>query len=280
MSKFFLAVLLAGIHTAVLAFDHDHAQWTALLERHVVVSPDGNASSVRYAGMQRDHSQLKAYLDALSAVDEAAYRSWSRERQLAFLINAYNAFTVDLVLTRYPRLESIKEIGGLFRSPWKRKFFTLLGEPRSLDDVEHGMIRAPGVFDEPRIHVAVVCASIGCPMLPPEAFTAEGIEAQLEDSMRRFLSDRTRNRFDPDTGQLAVSRIFDWYADDFEQGHQGFDSLRSTFARYANQLATTPESAARIRVGDYRLGFLDYDWTLNDAPGDPGLAADQHGTNG
>lgn len=265
MSKLFLALLLMTLHTAVLGFDHDHARWNALLERHVVVSPDGNASSVRYAGMQRDRAQLKAYLDALSAVDEAAYRSWSRERQLAFLINAYNAFTVELVLTRYPGLESIKEIGGLFRSPWKRKFFTLLGEPRSLDDVEHGMIRAPGVFDEPRIHVAVVCASIGCPMLPPEAFTAEGLEAQLEDSMRRFLADHTRNRFDPDTGRLAVSRIFDWYADDFEQGHQGFDSLRTTFARYADQLGSTPEAAARIRAGDYRLGFLDYDWKLNDA---------------
>ncbi len=125
------------------------------------------------------------------------------------------------------------------------------------------MIRASGAFDDPRIHFAVVCASVGCPMLSPEAFNAERLDAQLEDGMRRFLADSTRNRFDAG-GRLLVSRIFDWYGKDFEQGYKGFDSLKGTFARYADQLAATAQARARVRAGDYRIEFLDYDWRLND----------------
>jgi hypothetical protein len=99
-----------------------------------------------------------------------------------------------LILTKYPELESIKDLGSVFSSPWKKKFFSLLGQERSLDDIEHGMIRAPGAFDDPRIHAGVVCASIGCPMLRPEAFTPEKLDAQLDDGMKRFLADGTRNR--------------------------------------------------------------------------------------
>jgi len=262
-------LVLLGVNATAFAFDHSHAAWSALLAKHVVVSADGHSSRVRYAGMQAERARLRAYLDTLAAVGEAEYRGWSKAQRLAFLINAYNAFTVDLVLTRYPKLASIKDIGGVFQSPWKQKVFTLLGKERSLDDIEHGLIRAPGAFDEPRAHVALVCASIGCPMLRPAAYTAERIDEALEDGMRRFLSDRSRNRFDAAGGRLQVSKIFDWYGKDFEQGHQGFDSLQTTFARYAEALGTTPTAVARIRAGDYTLDHLDYDWRLNDA-GRPG----------
>ena len=87
------------------------------------------------------------------------------------------------------------------------------------------MLRAPGVFDDPRIHFAVICASIGCPMLREEAFVADRLEAQLDEQARRFLSDRTRNRFDAPRGRLEVSKIFDWYGEDFRQGHQGIASV-------------------------------------------------------
>ncbi len=137
------------------AFDHTHSTWDALLKRHVVVVGEGNASRVSYTGMLADRATLNDYLAQLSAVTRDAYQGWNRERQLAFLINAYNAFTVELILTRYPDVESIKDLGSLFRSPWKRQFFTLLGERRHLDNLEQDMIRAPGVFDEPRIHFAL-----------------------------------------------------------------------------------------------------------------------------
>ena len=256
------ALALMSAATSVAAFDHSHAAWDALLKKHVVLVQNGNASHLRYAGLQADRKLLKAYLAGLSAVPQGEYRGWTKAQQLAFLINAYNAFTVELILGKYPDLASIKDLGSLFQSPWKRAFFVLLGAERSLDDIEHGMVRAPGAFDEPRIHVALVCASIGCPMLRDEAYTAARLNLQLEDGMRRFLSDRTRNRYDAASGSLQVSKLFDWYGKDFERGG---GSLASTFARYADRLAETPQAQAQIRSGDYRLEFLDYDWRLNDA---------------
>lgn len=263
-----LPLALAG-HAAAqapaVAFDHRHGAWDALLRQHVVLAAGGNASALRYAAVQAQRPALDAYLKTLSAVPAAAYGAWPRPQQLAFLVNAYNAFTVALVLTRYPDLASIKDLGSFLQSPWKRKFFRLLGRERSLDEIEHGMIRAPGVFDDPRIHAAVVCASIGCPMLRPEAYVADRLDAQFDDALRRFLSDRSRNRFDAGSGVLAVSKIFDWYRQDFERGHQGYGSLQALFARHADVLATTPQAQADLRAGRYRLVHLDYDWALNDA---------------
>jgi len=265
----FAAMPCLSLAAQAATFDHRHAAWNAMLKAHVALAAGGNASALRYAAMQGDHAALRAYLAALAAVSAEQYKGWTRPQQLAFLINAYNAFTVELVLTRYPDLKSIKELGSLFQSPWKKKFFRLLGSERSLDDVEHGLIRAPGVFDDPRIHAAVVCASVGCPMLRNEAFVAERLDAQLDDGLRRFLSDRSRNRFTAGEGgaggTLQVSKLFDWYRKDFEQGHQGYDSLQALFARHAEVLADTPAAQAQIRSGRAKLVFLDYDWSLNDA---------------
>lgn len=247
------------------SFDHRHRAWDALLGRHVVVAAGGNSSALRYSALQTHRAALQSYLDTLSGVSTATYGGWSSSQQLAFLINAYNAFTVELVLTRYPDLESIKDLGSFMQSPWKIRFIQLLGQERSLDEIEHEMIRAPGVFDDPRIHVAVVCASIGCPMLRKAAFVGLQLDAQLDDAMRRFLADRARNRFDAGTNTLSVSKIFDWYRKDFEHGHKGYDSLQTLFARHAETLGATPQAQADIRSGRYRLAYLDYDWALNDA---------------
>lgn len=259
-----LLLLIADGVNAQTTFDHQHPQWDELVKKHVVWIDDGHASQVDYNGFQGDRQQLQDYLDNLSSVTQSTFDSWSQEQQLAFLINAYNAFTIELVLTRYPELDSIKDLGSWFQSPWKKRFFTLLGEERHLDDVEHGLIRAPGVYDEPRIHVAVVCASIGCPALRDEAFTAERLDAQLEDSFKRFLGDKSRNRYNSSSQTLEVSKIFDWYGEDFEQGHGGFDSLESVFARYAELLADTPEAQQQIREEQVPIKHLNYDWALND----------------
>ncbi|MBI2277074.1 MAG: DUF547 domain-containing protein [Dechloromonas sp.] len=267
--KIGLMALLALTSFAAAAFDHDYRAWNSLLAKHVKVAPDGNSSQVDYRGMAADRAPLTAWLQTLSAIPESEYRQWPKARRLAFLVNTYNARTIELVLSKYPDLKSIKDLGSVFQSPWKKKFIPLFGQEMALDDIEHGLIRAPGAFDDPRIHAAVVCASIGCPMLRAEAFTADQLDAQLEDGMRRFLADASRNRFDPVSGKLRVSKIFDWYGKDFEKGDKGFASLKVTFGRYAGQLAKAPEAQERIRQGDYKLEFLDYDWRLNDgsAPG-------------
>jgi hypothetical protein len=258
-----LGVLAIAAHAE---FDQQHAQWDALLKRDVVVAASRVASTVRYADLKQQRGALHAYLVSLSGVTQHEYDGWSRAQQLAFLINAYNAFTVDLILSRYPDLKSIKDLGNVFQSPWKRTFFQLLGEGRSLDDVEHGLIRAPGTFDDPRVHFALVCASIGCPMLRNEAYVGERLDEQLDDAMQRFLSDHARNRFEAATGTLDVSKIFDWYSRDFTQGHHGFDSLQTLFSRNADALAPgSTQAQADLRSGRFKLEFLEYDWRLNDA---------------
>lgn len=265
ITKRFILFVFTLASFSANAFDHDYRDWNSLLAKHVKVAPDGNSSRVDYRGMAADQAQLKTWLNTVSAVPEAEYRQWPKAQRLAFLINAYNAWTVELVLSKYPDLKSIKDIGSVFQSPWKKKFIPLFGQEMALDDIEHGLIRASGAFDDPRIHAAVVCASIGCPMLRAKAFTADKLDAQLEDGMRRFLADTTRNRFDAASGKLQVSKIFDWYGKDFEKGHHGFTSLKVTFGHFAAQLAKMPEAQERIRQGDYKLDFLDYDWRLNDA---------------
>lgn len=257
------ALALAGVRAQDAAFDH--APWTALLRRHVVLLRGGQASALRYAGMQADRPALKAYLGALSAVPRSAFDGWTKPAQMAFLINAYNAFTVELILTKYPGLDSIRDLGSLFSTPWKPAWIPLLGDTVSLDGIEHGMLRAPGRYDDPRIHFAVNCASVGCPMLREEAFTAARLDAQLDEQAARFLSDRTRNRWNAQRGRLEVSKIFDWYGDDFRQGHRGIRSLPGFLAGYADRLADDEAGRARVRGGQAEIAFLDYDWSLNDA---------------
>ncbi len=253
-------LMAAGALGPVWAFDHGHPDWDRLVARHVVWVADGTASQVDYAGFQVDARDLETYLESLSAVTAAEFAGWSRDQRLAFLINAYNAFTLQLVLTRYPNLQSIKDLGSFFSSPWKKRFFTLLGAQRSLDDIEHRMIRSPGAYDEPRIHFAVNCASIGCPALPDEAFAADRLQSQLQDGVRRFLSDRSRNRYNTSSGALEVSKIFDWYGGDFEPQ---FGSVRGFLARYDQLLADSDLARSRIRNQETRLRYLAYDWTLN-----------------
>jgi Protein of unknown function, DUF547 len=256
---------LVGLASAQTAFDHSHAAWTALLKKYVVVLQGGRASQVRYAGFVQDRAALKAYLTSLSAVSDDAFKAFSKPQQMAFLINAYNAFTVELILTKYPKLESIKDLGSVFRSPWKQKFVPLLGTTLTLDEIEHEMLRAKGRFEDPRVHFAVNCASIGCPALREEAFVPERLDAQLDEQALRFMSDRSRNRYNPATGKLEVSKIYDWFGVDFRSGWRGIASLEAFCARYADQLAEAPADRERVRSQKAAIAFLDYDWQLNDA---------------
>ena len=269
---FSLLALILQAPAALADFDHTHAAWTGLLKKHVVVLDGGKASQVRYADFAKDRAALKAYLDNLSKVTEAEFKSWSKTTQMAFLINAYNAFTIEKILTRYPDLKSIRDFGTVFGNPWKDKFFTLFGQPSYLDQIEHETLRAKGVYGEPRVHFAVNCASIGCPMLREEAFVAERLDAQLEEQARRFLSDRSRNRYNEQSGQLEVSKIFDWFKEDWTSGNKGIGANTAPnmtreqfFVPYSKLLSDNPESQMKIAQQKTGLAFLEYDWGLNSA---------------
>jgi len=263
--------LFFAVSAAAQGFDHSHAAWAALLKKHVVLMEGGKASRVRYAGFQQDRAALKAYLASLSKVTQAEFGGWSKPQRAAFLINAYNAFAVEKILTRYPDIQSIWDFGKVFGNPFKDRFFTLLGREFTLDGIEHETLRKPGDYDEPRVHFAVNCASVGCPMLREEAYVAARLEAQLEEQAKRFLSDRSRNRYNAQDGRLEVSKIFDWFKEDWSSGYRGFDgksapvsSREQYFARYAALLADQPEHRKLIEDRKAGLAFLDYDWNLND----------------
>ena len=249
-ARLILACLL-WLPLAALGFEH--GAWNALLKKHVVLLDGGKASQLRYAGVASDRAALKHYLDSLSRVGESEFNTWSRPEQMAFLINAYNAFAVEKILARYPDIKSIWDFGKLFGNPFRDEFFVLLEGRRSLDWIEHEVLRKR--YREPRIHYAVNCASVGCPMLREEAYVAARLEAQLEEQARRFLSDRARNRLRD--GRLEVSRIFDWFKEDFEPRERYFSS-------YAALLADGATGQQQIREGRSPLRFLEYDWSLND----------------
>lgn len=246
----FLAFFLASPSSAS-AFDQSHFAFTKILKKYVV--EEGLTTKVRYIELKKDTKELDSYLSSLEAVSKEEFLAFGADERLSFLINAYNAFTLRLVLNHYP-VKSIKDIGGLFSSPWKKKFFRLLGEKKSLDNIEHDIIRKD--FEEPRIHFAVNCASIGCPALRAEAYTARKLNEQLEDATKKFLQDKTRNRFKPQERLLEISSIFKWYGDDFRKKA----TLEAFLAQYMGE---TEEEKQLIR-GESKTRYLSYDWDLNE----------------
>ena len=263
-----LAIFTPASAVFAQSFDHNYTAYDAQLKKHVTWLPDGKQSRVNYKGFAAERAEWTKTLDTFSAVTPAQFATFNKEQQMAFLINAYNAFTIELILTKYPDVKSIKDLGSTFSSPWKKTFFKLLGEERNLDWIEHDKLRPTGKnivnggYQDPRIHVAIVCASIGCPALPPEAFTAAKLDAQLDVGMARFVQDKTRNRYEG--GKLQVSSIFKWFKDDFEKGYKGFSKVEDVFAKYADALSNDASVQAQIRAKTVSISHLDYDWSLND----------------
>ena len=238
-----------------------HADWQTLLATHITPITNGHSSSVDYASIQQQQALLQGYLAKLSQVSRQDFDTWSKSKQLAFLINAYNAWTVEFILTKYPNLKSIKDLGNFFKSPWDKEFIPLLGKTISLNDIEHGLIRGSGRYNDPRIHFAVNCASIGCPALREEAYTADNLEQQLTEQTERFLTDTSRNYIK--SGNLYLSSIFKWYGDDFEMGFRDTKSIEQFLLLYADALALTEAQKSALVKQDLNIKFLDYDWNLN-----------------
>ena len=249
-----LAVLFFYIQPAY-AFDHNHTIYNELLQNIVVIQ--GHQTDVNYEKLSKDPESLNLYISHIESVSKKDYKSWSNEQQLAFLINAYNALTLKLIVMHYPEIGSIRELGGLiFSSPWDIKFFTLFGEDSYLDYIEHEIIRKD--FNEPRIHFAVNCASRGCPPLLIEAYLANKLDQQLEYATKQFISDPERNRFIAEKTRLELSSIFNWYKHDFEKAA---GSLEKFIAPY---ITDEPEINTLIVNRAASIKYLDYDWSLND----------------
>ena len=208
----------------------DHAAFSALLAKYV-----SGTGKVNYAGLKSDRSKLDAYLAALA--EQAPQDSWSRNEQLAYYINLYNATTLRLILDHHP-VASIQDIHG--GKPWDQPIVKFGDRTVSLNQLENEIIRP--TFKEPRIHFAVNCAAKGCPPLRNEAFVANRLEAQLQEQTREFVNDDRYNSVD---GQmLRLSRIFDWYGEDF-------GDVENFVGRYRD----VPAGA--------EVNFVDYDWSLN-----------------
>lgn len=233
------AILLTGTIAAhAQGFDHTHARYNTLLQAHV----DGQGM-VDYKALKTSPQKLNTYLDELAGVTKRQFASWTEARQLAFGFNLYNAATLKLIVDHYP-VKSIRDIGNIFRGPWKQKVVRFRGETITLDELEHGFLRKE--YKEPRLHVALVCAAMGCPPLRNEAYMAERLDEQLNDQSRKFLRSPKGLVLDRANGKARISSIFKWYGGDF-------DSVPDFVARHSGQ-----------DLNGLNIEYLDYDWSLNE----------------
>jgi hypothetical protein len=221
----------------------DHSLYGDLLKKYV------KNGIVNYQGFKDEEANLDQYLKVL---EQTNTQELSRNEQLAFYINAYNAWTIKLVLSGYPGIKSIKALGSIFKSPWKKEIARIDGQVISLDDIEHGIIRPR--FQDPRIHFAVNCAAKSCPPLISEPYWGNTLDQQLDASTRAFINDPASNRMEGNV--LRVSKIFDWYEKDFKEGIIPF------FENYAE--GNLKENLEAYR-GQIKIKYFAYDWALNGA---------------
>jgi uncharacterized protein DUF547 len=227
--------------TAIAVQGVDNSLYAGLLKKYV---KDG---VVNYRGLKNEESVLDKYLKILEEVD---LKRLSRNEQFAFYINAYNSWTIKLILSGYPGVKSIKELGSLFKSPWKKKICRIDGKIIALDDIEHSILRPE--FKDPRVHFAINCAAKSCPPLRSEPYRWGEIDQQLDEMTKAFINDLENNRLEDHT--LYVSSIFKWFAEDFNEDIIGF------FLKYANGELKEQLEVNKEKI---RVKYLDYDWSLN-----------------
>jgi hypothetical protein len=246
MILFRLVVLIALAAAPAAALDED--LYAKLLLAHTHEVRDLARVRVDYAALARS-SEWKALVESLAATDPARLRS--RDEKLAFWIDAYNILAIDLVASHWP-VESIRDIGSFFSPVWKREAGRIGGRPYSLDEIEHGILRPMG---DPRVHAAVVCASTSCPALRREPYRAATVGAQLDDAMRTWMADTGKGlALDRDARTVRLSKIFDWFEEDFAPSPLAFA------ARYA------PDATRRYleaNADELDVEYFDYDWAVN-----------------
>ena len=219
----------------------DNSIYGELLKRHV------KHGVVDYRGFKNEEGKLDEYLKLL---ENTKVSELPRNEQFAFYVDAYNAWTIKLILSAYPGIESIKDLGNLFKSPWEKKIVHINGRVLTLDDIEHEILRAQ--FKDPRVHFALNCASRSCPPLLSEPYRGSTLNRQLDDVTRAFINDPKRNYLKD--SKLYVSRIFKWYSEDFKDDVVGF------FLKYAEGDFKKELEAKKYEL---KIVYLSYDWSLN-----------------
>jgi hypothetical protein len=247
------------------SFDQQYRAYAELLRAHVV------DARVDYTRLQSNRAALDAVASEFGRVTTAQLESWSADEQIAFWINAYNVFTLEAIVNHYPIVwrwrnvltltprNSIKQIPGV----WSDLRWDVAGTQKTLEQIEHETLRP--IYHEPRIHVAINCASISCPPLRVEPYVGEQLDRQLILAARDYLaSDRG---LEVDGSTLRLSSIFDWYGDDFIEGYAHLVDGGSEKERAVLGFVATygPTDAAKLaQSGSARVGCLSYDWALND----------------
>ena len=245
MNKFI--VFSASILFSLTVFGQagvSHSGFDQLLQKYV-----DDQGMVNYKGLNSDRNKLKSYLSLLES--NAPQKSWTRDQKLAYWINAYNAYTLDLILEHYP-VKSIKDIGSTIKIPfvstaWDVKFINIGGQEYDLNNIEHGIIRKD--FDEPRIHFALVCAAVSCPKLQNRAYVPEKLDTQLTNAAKEFLANPAKNEF-KGSNKAVLSKLFNWYGGDFKKN--------GTLIEYINRYAETKLDK------NAKIDWMDYDWRLNE----------------
>lgn len=213
-----------------------HHLWDELLQNHV-----SENESVNYKSFKTEYKKLLNYIHTLDLMfSDEGLKTLSKDEKLAFWINAYNAMTVDLILRHYP-IKSIKDI----KNPWNQRHWKLGEKWYNLNDIEHKILRK---MNEPRIHFAIVCASVSCPKLLNKAYTASNLDKQLTKATKEFLSDSTKNNISQSS--LRLSKIFQWFAKDFKEN--------GSLIEFLNQYSEVKISAKA------KKSFKAYNWNLNE----------------
>ena len=232
------------------AWAFDFKAWDGLVKKHVSPTTIANVrlAGVDYSAIKKDPTYSKLIAD-LKSFSPSTLKTPTEK--MTFWINVYNIMAIKMVVDHYP-VDSIKDAGSLFGSVWKKKVGVVGGKEVTLNDIEHEILRKMG---DPRIHVAIVCASVSCPDLRNEAYTADRLDAQLDDQMKLFLENRGKGlQVDGGKGRVTLSKIFDWFEDDFKAK----GGVLSFLSRYAPE-----KDRAFLKKGDVDVSYLDYNWDLN-----------------
>ena len=231
---------------------------------------------VNYKGLKAHRTELDRFVRDLADLSPAVYEKWTTNEKLAYWINVYNALTLKVIVDHYPikagffsslvyPKNSIRQISGV----WDEITFRVMGKQMTLEDIEHGTLRKK--FKEPRIHMTLVCAAMGCPKLRNEPYLGDKLDEQFADQTRAFVADHQKFRVNQERGHVQLSPIFKWFGEDFvdrygtSMKYVGHSDTERAVLNYLSKYVSE-QDRRYLEQGDYDIRYLDYDWALNEQP--------------